>query len=90
MTRQPHVDETTGRGARLLAVLIASLTMTAMACETAPIAPAPMIGAFTGEVTRNGPVYRLPPVQVIASRKALEREDRERQARVRVQRPPSV
>ena len=48
-------------------------------------AQAQMVGVFTGEFVNGAPVYRLPPVIVVASRKAewakLEREEQSTRAR---------
>ncbi len=87
----------------LVVVLIATAALNAIA-ETAdwrPTSRAPAqaqpIGDFTGEYVSGTPVYRLPPVVVVASRKLervkLEREEqstRARQARSRAAaRPPA-
>ncbi len=70
---------------RLLSLLTAALLAVA-AVEAAfdnadPAAVrAPAAGGFTGEIVPGGPVYRLPPVHVVADRRTelarLEREDR--------------
>ncbi len=50
-----------------------------------PGAKAQMVGVFTGEYFNGAPVYRLPPVAVVASRKEelakLEREEQSARAR---------
>ena len=73
------------RRPRLLPLLTAAL-LAAAAVEAAfdradPTAVrAPAAGGFTGEIAPGGPVYRLPPVHVVADRPTeltrIEREER--------------
>ena len=90
---QPHVDETRRRAPLLAIVLLAvAVPVLADACDpvaargaiTAPAAPAaPATVTDTGRAVAGGPVYRLPTVNVVASRRTeLAREARkEPQAR---------
>jgi hypothetical protein len=62
----------------LLAAALVATAVQAWACDTtAPgqsgtrAANAPMVGVFSGEFVNGAPVYRLPPIAVVASRKAL-------------------
>lgn len=64
---------------------------------TRPSAQEPVIGFFTGKFVNGTPVYRLPSITVLASRKAelagIEREERltrARQARARTAARPPV
>ena len=64
---------------------------------TRPSAREPVIGLFTGKFVNGMPVYRLPSITVLASRKAefagIEREERltrARQARARTAARPPV
>jgi hypothetical protein len=75
---------------RPIAVVAAVLFAVAAAAATldrvhGSAAPAVRIGAFTGEVTPDGPVYRLPPVNVVVEREVelarIARDERLDQAR---------
>ena len=60
-------------GRRKVAVLIAAvlaLSVVVVSLERTDATPAraPLAGRFTGETTADGPVYRLPPLQVVADR----------------------
>lgn len=70
----------------LLATLLLASAVHAWAAEPVVTAPAnperagvPMVGVFSGEFVNGVPVYRLPRLVVVASRKAelakLEREE---------------
>ena len=91
MNLQPHVDETLGRAAALAVVLLATVVpAVAGDCNDTPAPRAPVAGVFTGEVGPGGPVYRLPPVSVVAERRTEvaktareERQARERQVRLK-------
>lgn len=56
---------------------------------TKPAAPAHWVGVFTGEYENGAPVYRLPPITVVANRKVelakMAQEDK--LARARTARP---
>ena len=70
----------------LTAALLAVAAVEASLDRTDPTAVrAPVSGDFTGEIAPGGPVYRLPPVHVVADRKTelarIEREDRFDRAR---------
>jgi hypothetical protein len=87
---------------RNIALLIVSLFAVAAVAVSfdrtdANPARAPIIGDFTGEITQDGPVYRLPPIHVVATRKAelarIEREEqleRAREVRARTERKPNA
>ena len=74
----------------LVVTLIATATLGAGAdaADSRPTGTAPataqLIGSFTGEYVNGAPVYRLPPVLVVASRKMervkLEREEQSTRA----------
>ncbi|HEY2967481.1 MAG TPA: hypothetical protein VGK75_03855 [Casimicrobiaceae bacterium] len=74
----------------LVVTLIAAVTLgaAAEAADSRPTGTAPataqLIGSFTGEYVNGAPVYRLPSVIVVASRKVervkLEREERSTRA----------
>jgi hypothetical protein len=66
----------------------ALFTVALLAAATAAVAfggadttarPAPLTGIFTGEIASGGPVYRLPPIHVVARRSAelarIERDE---------------
>jgi len=83
----------------LLAAALVATAMQAWACDTnAPGQGAPnaanatVVGVFSGEFVNGAPVYRLPPVAVVASRKALAAQEssslRARQARVKAAAKP--
>ena len=73
--------------ASLLAIVLTAVAMHVMAAGTAAPQPtgtapvqAPHVGVFTGKFVNGMPVYRLPPVDVIAYRKVeLARMEREEQ-----------
>jgi hypothetical protein len=84
----------------LAAALVATATQ-AWACDTAApgqsganAANAAMVGVFTGEFVNGAPVYRLPRLAVVASRKALAEQTpdggivRARQARAKAAAKP--
>ena len=90
--------------ASLLAAGLIATTTPAWAAEatfpqprSVAYAQAPVVGVFTGQLVDGVPVYRLPPVVVVATRKLelakIEREEqvaRGKQARVRATaRPPA-
>lgn len=95
----------TESGRRKVAVLIAAvfaLSVVVASPERTDATPArapvtgELAGTFTGETTADGPVYRLPPLQVVADRtteyaRIGQREQRERaraaQARAAGQKP---
>jgi len=62
----------------------ATVVLAALGTVGAPADPAPrtrpLVGDFTGEVLPAGPVYRLPPMLVVADRSVelarIEREER--------------
>jgi len=81
MNSQHPID----RRRRLLSLLTAALLAVAVveaAFDRADPAavPAPAAGSFTDEFVPGGPVYRLPPVHVVADRRTelarIEREER--------------
>lgn len=83
----------------LLAVALFAAAAVAVSLERtdATTARAPVTGEFTGEITPGGPVYRLPPVHVVADRRAelvrMEREEqleRAREVRAKTARKPNV
>lgn len=93
MNGQPHIDGFLRYRALLAGLLVAGVAHAATpASEVAP-APPPvaMASTYTGELSHAGPVYRLPPVQVIAHRKTglarMEREERMRQTGVKTTQP---
>jgi hypothetical protein len=67
---------------------------TASGQSAANTANAPMVGVFTGEFVNGAPVYRLPPIAVVAGRKALAEQAlengivRARQARAKAAAKP--
>ena len=74
----------------LAAVLIATAVRTSAGEAAAPQRTSPVstqqrvIGVFSGEFVNGVPVYRLPPVVVVAGRKAeLARMEREELARAK-------
>ena len=87
---------------RNVALLIVSLCLAALLAVAldrtdANPAHAPIMGAFTGEITADGPVYRLPPIHIVANRRnemaRIEREDqldRAREVRARTGRKPNA
>ena len=98
MNPQRSTDD---RRRRIALLIVALFAVAAVAVSLdrpgATAARAPVIGDFTGEITADGPVYRLPPIHVVAERKAelarIEREeqdDRAREARAKTARKPSV
>ena len=98
MNPQRSTDDRRRRIALLIVALFAVAAVAVSLDRTgATAARAPIIGDFTGEITADGPVYRLPPIHVVAERKAelarIEREeqvDRAREARAKTARKPSV
>lgn len=81
-------------GRRKVAVLVAAvfaLSVVAASLERTDATPArapltgELTGTFTGETTADGPVYRLPPLQVVADRKTgyarIEHEGQRERAR---------
>jgi len=100
MNPQRSTDDRRRRIALLIVALfaVAAVAVAVSLDRTgATAARAPIIGDFTGEITADGPVYRLPPIHVVAERKAelarIEREeqvDRAREARAKTARKPSV
>jgi hypothetical protein len=68
-----------GRWLLASAVAAAALWVVAAPPATAPRAR-PLVADFTGEVASGGPVYRLPPLQVVARRSVelarIERDER--------------
>ena len=86
MNPQRPIDRRRRRLAFLTAALLAVAAVEASLDRTDPTAVrAPVSGVFTGEIAPGGPVYRLPPVHVVADRKTelarIEREDRLDRAR---------
>lgn len=89
-------------GERRLALLVVALVATAVVMvpverSEVTAAPAPVVGTYTGETTADGPVYRLPPMQVVAGRETGfaraqrdEQAERSREARAKAARMPSV
>jgi hypothetical protein len=72
-----HVPRTLGA-----LTFAATVTLAALGIAGAPSATErsgrPLIGDFTGELAPSGPVYRLPPVHVVADRSVeLARVERE-------------
>ena len=67
-----------------LSVVVASLKPTDATPARAPVT-GELTGAFTGETTADGPVYRLPPLQVVADRRTeygrIEHEEQRERAR---------
>jgi hypothetical protein len=66
-------------------------------CTDATTARVARAGEFTGEITPDGPVYRLPPIHVVVDRKVelarIEREEqlaRAREVRAKTLRKPSA
>ena len=98
MNPQRSTDDRRRRIALLIVALFAVAAVAVSLDRTgATAARAPIIGDFTGEITADGPVYRLPPIHVVAERKAelarIEREaqlDRAREVRAKTARKPSV
>jgi len=98
MNPQRSTDDRRRRIAFLIVALFAVAAVAVSLDRTgATAARAPIIGDFTGEITADGPVYRLPPIHVVAERKAelarIEREaqlDRAREVRAKTARKPSV
>jgi len=85
----------------LLAAALVATAMQAWAGDTTTpgqsatsAANAPMVGVFTGDFVNGAPVYRLPPIAVVASRKALTEQAlengivRARQARAKAAAKP--
>jgi hypothetical protein len=84
---------------RIALLLVALFAMVAVSLDRTGATPAyaPITGDFIGEITPDGPVYRLPPIHVVAERRAelarIEREeqgDRAREVRAKTARKPSV
>jgi hypothetical protein len=81
MNPQCQIDGRRRKVGALIAVLFA-LVAVAAALERVDTskAPARMTAVPTGEITPEGPVYRLPPIYVVADRKTelarIEREDK--------------
>jgi len=96
MTPQRQTDACRRKVALVTAALFAVAAVAASLDRTDPTtARAPLVGGFTGEITAEGPVYRLPPVHVVADRKAelarIEREEylaRAREPEARTARKP--
>jgi hypothetical protein len=42
------------------------------ACASAPMAGRPYVGVFTGEFVNGLPLYRLPTIEVVGSRRSVE------------------
>ena len=56
--------------AAFVAIVIAGLA----GCATEPALrtePAPYVGVFTGEFVDGKPLYRLPPIEVVGSRRSV-------------------
>ena len=74
-----HVPRTLGALTFASAVTLAALGIAAVPADPASRVR-PLVGDFTGEVLPQGPVYRLPPVLVVADRAVelarIEREER--------------
>jgi hypothetical protein len=67
------------RNVALFTAAFSAAAAVAVALEftDATTAHVPIIGEYTGELSRDGPVYRLPPVHVVADRDAaLARTER--------------
>ncbi len=82
MNPQRQFDRRRHRIPILLAVLFAvAALVAALERVDTGMAPARMTGTFTGEITPDGPVYRMPPIYVLADRKAelarMVREERD-------------
>ncbi len=62
-------DKRRRRAALLTVALLAAATAAVAFGRTDTTArPATLTGIFTGEITPAGPVYRLPPIHVVARR----------------------
>jgi hypothetical protein len=59
-----------GLGTALLAALIFAGDFGSSHAVTVSPAPAPSLGSFTGTYEQGVPVYRLPPIEIVARRGA--------------------
>lgn len=74
-----HIPGTLGALTFASVVSLATLGIVGVSDDPAP-RMRPLVGDFTGEVVAEGPVYRLPPIHIVADRSVelarIEREDR--------------
>jgi len=74
-----HVPRTLAALTFASTIALAALGIAGVSADPAP-RTRPLVGDFTGEVLPQGPVYRLPPVLVVADRSVelarIEREER--------------
>jgi hypothetical protein len=88
-----HLPRTLGALTFASTVALAVLGMSGVAADPAP-GVRPLVGDFTGEVLPQGPVYRLPPVHVVADRSdelaRIEREERAVAAHVSERAPAPI
>jgi hypothetical protein len=74
-------------------IATAALGASAEAADSRPTGTAPataqLIGSFTGEYVNGAPVYRLPPVIVVASRKAEQARLAREEQSTRAQQAPA-
>jgi hypothetical protein len=53
---------------------IVSFALGLAACASAPKATTPYIGTFSGEFVEGLPLYRLPAIEVVGSRRSVDRD----------------
>jgi len=74
-----HIPSTLGALTFASVVSLAALGIVGAPTDRTPVART-LVGDFTGEIAAEGPVYRLPSVQVVAGRSAelarIEQEER--------------
>jgi hypothetical protein len=51
---------------------IAFVVLGLAACASAPTSGMPYVGVFTGEFVDGLPLYRLPTIEVVGSRRSIE------------------
>jgi hypothetical protein len=65
MSRRYHPERSPRVAALLAAVALTAAMLAAVHVEAGVSRAEPvMVAAFTGEITKDGPVYRLPPLEV--------------------------
>lgn len=59
-------------------VAICALLILGLAgCASGPATEAPYVGVFTGELVDGKPLYRFPSIEVVGSRRTVNRESSE-------------